>query len=402
MMDFDVIRSLLKPAETKIVLLLLDGLGGLPQEPGGLTELETAETPNLDRLAAEGICGLHQPIGPGIIPGSGPAHIGVFGYNPLHYQVGRGVLEALGVDFPLSDGDVATRGNFCTIDEQGLVTDRRAGRISTEKNRELCVLLSQIKLPGVELFVQTVKEHRLLLVLRGEGLSGEVGDTDPQAVGKKPKDAQPLVPDAEKTASLINQFQQQAREILAPHHPANMVVFRGFAQRPDWPTMKDVFGLRCAAVATYPMYRGLSKLVGMDTVKTGDSNASLFDTLEDIWQDYDFFFLHVKGSDSAGEDGDFDRKVKVIEEVDRLVPRLTTLNPDVVLVTGDHSTPAILKSHSWHPVPVLLWSKYCRTDPVEDFGERACMWGGLGPSLPAIDLLPIALANAGRLEKFGA
>jgi 2,3-bisphosphoglycerate-independent phosphoglycerate mutase len=401
-MDFEVIRSLLIPAKTKIVLLLLDGLGGLPQDPGGLTELETASTPNLDRLAAEGITGLHQPIGPGIIPGSGPAHISVFGYDPLHYQVGRGTLEALGIDFPLENGDVASRGNFCTIDEHGLVTDRRAGRLSTDKNLELCELLRQIDLPGVELFVQPVKEHRLLLVLRGEGLSGEVSDTDPQVVGEKPKQAQPLMKAAEKTAGLVNQFQEQAREILAPHQPANMVIFRGFAQKPDWPQMKDVFGVRCAAVATYPMYRGLSKLVGMEPIKTGDTTASLFDTLEDIWQDYDFFFLHVKGADSAGEDGDFDRKVTVIAEVDRLVPRLMALNPDVVLVTGDHSTPAVLRMHSWHPVPVLLWSKYCRADAVEDFGERGCMWGGLGPAIPAVDLLPLALANAGRLGKFGA
>jgi 2,3-bisphosphoglycerate-independent phosphoglycerate mutase len=401
-MDFDVLKSLVKQADTKIVLLLLDGLGGLPQELDGLTELETADTPNMDRLAVEGICGLHQPIGPGIIPGSGPAHIGVFGYDPLLYQVGRGTLEALGIDFPLQNGDVASRGNFCTIDEQGLITDRRAGRISTEKNRQLCELLSQIELPDVELIVETVKEHRLLLVLRGEGLSGEVSDTDPQAVGKKPKEARAITQAAEKTARLVNQFQQKAGEILASHHPANMVLFRGFSQKPGWPQMKDVFGLRTAAVATYPMYRGLSKLVGMEQIKTGDNNAALFDTLENIWQEYDFFFLHVKGTDSAGEDGDFDRKVSVIEEVDRLIPRLMALNPDVVLITGDHSTPAVLKTHSWHPVPVLLWSRYCRADAVEDFGERACMWGGLGPNIPAVDLLPLALANAGRLEKFGA
>lgn len=401
-MNFDIIRSLLKPASAKITLLLLDGLGGLPKGPGGLTELETANTPNLDRLVREGMCGLHQPAGPGITPGSGPAHIAVFGYDPIQYQVGRGVLEGLGIDFPLGSQDVAARGNFCTLDEQGRVIDRRAGRISTERNRELCSLLARIDLPGVEVIVQTVKEHRFLLVLKGEGLSGEVGDTDPQVVGEKPRQPQALSPDAEKTAGLVNQFQGQARRILSGHHPANMVLLRGFSKKPDWPQMRDVFGLRAVSIAAYPMYRGLSKLVGMEVMQPGELLDDAFKMLEDLWNDYDFFFLHVKGADSAGEDGDFDRKVAKIEEVDAYAPRLLDLKPDVLLVTGDHSTPAVLKAHSWHPVPVLLWGKYCRPDAVEDFGERGCMWGGLGTDLPAHHLLPLALGHAGRLEKFGA
>jgi 2,3-bisphosphoglycerate-independent phosphoglycerate mutase len=401
-MDFTIIRDLAESAETKIILLVMDGLGGLPMEPGGLTELETAHTPNLDRLAAHGICGLHQPVAPGITPGSGPSHLALFGYDPIKYQVGRGVLSALGIDFDLKANDVAARGNFCTLDDNGRVADRRAGRIPTEKNEELCALLHQIRLPGVEVFVETVKEYRLLLVLRGDGLSGELSDTDPQEIGEEPLEPKPLSAEAEETANLVQEFIDRARQILADHHPANMILLRGFSQLPDWPSFEKAFGLRAAAIAAYPMYRGVAKLVGMDVLTTGVSVGEELETLEAHWKDYDYFFFHVKPIDSAGEDGDFDRKVRLIEEVDAAVPRLLALEPDVLLVTGDHSTPSLLKYHSWHPVPVLLWSRHCRTDGVDRFGERACMAGGLGPRIPAVDLMPLALANAMRLEKFGA
>jgi 2,3-bisphosphoglycerate-independent phosphoglycerate mutase len=401
-MDLDFIQRLIKPAETKIVLLVLDGVGGLPQEPRGPTEIEAAHTPNLDDLAARGICGLQQPVGPGITPGSGPGHLALFGYDPIKYQVGRGVLSALGIDFKLTPQDVAARGNFGTVDEKGRVADRRAGRIPTEKNKELCALLREIELPGVELFIETVKEYRLLLVLRGEGLSGEVTDTDPQEIGEKPLEPEPLSSEAEKTARLVREFLDQARKILADHHPANVVLLRGFSKRPHWPQVEDVFGLKAAAIAAYPMYRGVAQLVGMQVLDAGEAVEEEFDVLENRWNDFDFFFLHVKRMDSAGEDGDFDRKVALIEEVDTQVPRLLELEPDVLIVTGDHSTPSLLKYHSWHPVPVILWSRYCRADGVGRFGERACMAGGLGPRIPAVDLMPLALANALRLEKFGA
>lgn len=401
-MNFSIIRDLVERAETKIVLLVLDGLGGLPAEKGGATELEAADTPILDRLATDGICGLHQPVAPGITPGSGPSHLALFGYDPLKYQVGRGVLSALGIDFDLGPNDVAARGNFCTLDDQGRVADRRAGRIPTEKNKELCERLREIELPGVEVFVETVKEYRLLLVLRGEGLSGDLADTDPQEIGERPLDPEPLSTGAKRTAGLVREFVEQARDVLADHHPANMILLRGFSKLPDWPSFEQVFGLRAAAIAAYPMYRGVAKLVGMEVLETGVDVEEEMDVLEQHWQDYDFFFLHVKPIDSAGEDGDFDRKVSLIEEVDAVMPRLLKLQPDVLVVTGDHSTPSLLKYHSWHPVPVLLWSKHCRADSVNRFGERACMGGGLGSRLPAVDLMPLALANALRLEKFGA
>ena len=401
-MDLSFIQRLIKPADTKIVLLVIDGLGGLPRKQDLLTELEAAKTPNLDILAAKSVCGLQQPVKPGITPGSGPGHLALFGYDPIKYQVGRGVLSALGINFKLEVKDIATRGNFCTVDNNGNIIDRRAGRMPTDRNIELCKLLRNIRLPDVNIFIETVKEYRFLLVLRGEGLSGDLIDTDPQIIGKKPLEPRGLTSEAEKTVNLVRNFITQAKEVLKDQSPANMLLLRGFSKKPNWPTIKDVFGLNCAAIAAYPMYRGLAKLIGMDILETGQTVKEEFDTLTKNWNEYDFFYLHVKNSDSAGEDGDFDRKVAKIEEVDEHIPKLLDLNPDVIIITGDHSTPSLLKFHSWHPVPVLLWSKYCRADKVKKFGERDCITGGLGPRFPAVDLMPLALANAKRLEKFGA
>lgn len=402
-MELTTLQQQVKRNDSKIILLIMDGLGGLPLSPGGLTELETAQTPNLDALAASGICGLHEPVARGITPGSGPAHLGVFGYDPLEYQVGRGVLSAGGINFDLQPGDVAARGNFCTVDENGVITDRRAGRIATEKGQELTKLLrEEVKIPGVEIFVETVKEYRYLLVLRGEGLSGEIAETDPQQVGKKPYSARALTPAAEKTAGLVRQFVQRAGEVLAAQRPANMLTLRGFSQLPTWPTMEEAFGLHAIGIAMYPMYRGVAKLVGMDVPPASHSVEEEIEVLKKNWDNYDFFFFHVKRTDSAGEDGDFNLKVSIIEKVDRLLPRILALQPDVIIITGDHSTPAKMKSHSWHPVPLLLWSQLCRPDLVQTFGERACLAGGLGNRLPAKDIMPLALAHAQRLNKFGA
>ncbi len=401
-MDLEFISKLIKHTDTKIVMLVMDGIGGLPRETDNKTELEAAYKPNLDKLANNGICGLHLPVGHGITPGSGPGHLGIFGFDTKKYQIGRGTLEALGIDFDLKPGDIAARGNFCTIDKDGKITDRRAGRISTEKNQEICKLLGErIMIPGVKVFVETVKEHRLLIVLRGTGLKGNLIDTDPQEIGAKslePKGG----PGSEKTVEIVKNFLKQTKDILSNHHPANMVLLRGFSEKPNWPIFPEVFGLKSAAIAAYPMYRGLARLIGMDLLETGQTIEEEFKTLEENWDNYDFFFLHIKKTDSYGEDGNFDSKVKVIEQVDGLIPRLMRLNPDVIIVTGDHSTPSVLKSHSWHPVPLLIWSKYCRADNVKEFGERACITGGLGPNLPAVEILPIAMANAQRLEKFGA
>jgi 2,3-bisphosphoglycerate-independent phosphoglycerate mutase len=402
MVHQSMISSLVVPNTTKIVLLVLDGLGGLPIQPGGLTELEAAETPNLDALARKGICGLHDPVGRGITPGSGPAHLALFGYDPIEHQIGRGVLEALGIGFPLQSDDIAARGNFCTVDENGAITDRRAGRIPSEAGAKLVELLRAIRVPGVQIFVEPVKEYRFVLVLRGPDLSGPVSESDPQRLGAAPLPVRALRPEAERTARLINQWVAEARTILADHHPANMVTLRGLDKNPGLPGMKDVYGLRAAAIAEYPMYKGAARLVGMDVLQTGEGLEQELDTLRTHWEEYDFFFLHVKRSDSAGENGDFDGKVSVIEGVDRLaIPAIMQLKPDVLVVTGDHSTPSLLRAHSWHPVPILLHSIHCRSDEVSTFSEHECARGGLG-RFPATDIMPLAMANALRLAKFGA
>jgi 2,3-bisphosphoglycerate-independent phosphoglycerate mutase len=395
-----LIRELVQDSAAKIVFLILDGLGGLPG-PGGQTELEAARTPNLDTLAGRSTCGLIDPVSPGITPGSGPSHLALFGYDPFQYQVGRGVLEALGIDFDLRPSDVAARGNFCTVDERGLLVDRRAGRIESGKAAELCRLLGKIKLEGVEVLVEPVKEHRFVVVLRGEGLSSEIADTDPQQTGVAPLPPQPLSPAAQPTAALAEEFIHQARALLDNHHPANMIMLRGFSQYPKLPLMGEVYGLRAAAIARYPMYRGLAKLVGMEVLAAGNSLEEQIRTLSTHYSSFDFFYLHVKDTDRAGEDGDFQAKVQAIEEVDRHLPQLLALEPEVLVVTGDHSTPAALASHSWHPVPFLLHSRWCRPDGRSEFSERACRLGGLG-RFPAAEIMALALANARKLTKYGA
>jgi len=397
-----LMRQLHQPADTKIVMLVMDGLGGLPRQPGGPTELEAAHTPNLDALAAAAMCGLSTPILPGVTPGSGPSHLSLFGYDPLYYDIGRGVLEALGIGFDLQPDDVAARGNFCTLDADGNITDRRAGRIPSEKGAELCALLRQIHLPGIQVFVEPVKEYRFVLVLRGQGLTDGLTETDPQRTGVPPLPVEAERPEAQTTADLLNRWLAEARRILADQYPANGCNLRGLAKDPGLPQMQDVYGLKPAAIATYPMYKGVARLIGMDVLAAGDTLETEVAALQKHWPGYDFFYFHVKKTDSAGEDGDFDRKVIVIEHTDQVVvPAVRALNPDVIIVTGDHSTPSVLKTHSWHPLPTIFWSPYARRDTVTTFGETACAHGALG-HLHHTDLMPLALAHAGRLAKYGA
>jgi 2,3-bisphosphoglycerate-independent phosphoglycerate mutase len=401
MASLEVIRKISVKSASKIVMLVIDGLGGLPDEETGRTELETARTPNLDQLAERSICGLLDPVSPGITPGSGPGHLALFGYDPLKFAIGRGVLEALGSGFELTKSDLAARGNFCTVDSNGLITDRRAGRVTTEKCAELCQLLGQIKLEGVQLFIQPVKEHRFLLVIRGSGMSADVSDTDPQRLGIEPLRTTALRPEAKETARIVNIFIDEARKVLSGQHPANMILLRGFSELPDIPSMGDTYKLTPAAIAVYPMYKGLARLIGMTIFSADAGIREEFNILAGCFDAHDFFYLHVKQGDSAGEDGDFSRKVKVIEEVDSALPQLLNLKPDVIIVTGDHSTPALLKGHSWHPVPVLLYSRWCRADHVREFSESACVSGGLG-RLHSTDIMPLAMANALKFTKYGA
>lgn len=394
-------RELHVKNDSKIVMLVADGLGGLPMTPDGKTELETANTPNLDALAVRGVQGGSLPVLPGISPGSGPGHLGLFGYDPLKYLIGRGALEATGIGFELQDNDVAIRCNFCTLDSDGNIADRRAGRIPTEESAPLAIKLRDVSIPGIEIFVEPVKEHRFVVVLRGEGLGCNVRDTDPQATGVPPLD--PVADDAasEKTVEAAKEFLRQAREILSDQPKANFHTMRGFAAKPALPSYEEVYGLRAAAIAVYPMYKGLARLVGMDIVGSAQTLDEQMDLLAEKWNDYDFFFVHFKYTDSTGEDGDFDAKVKRTEEFDTCIPRVNALNPDVVIVTGDHSTPSYLKSHSWHPVPTLLVSNCCRPDSCTQFSESDSVRGGLG-QFEAKHLMTLALANACRMGKFGA
>ncbi|MBX3415535.1 MAG: 2,3-bisphosphoglycerate-independent phosphoglycerate mutase [Pirellulales bacterium] len=397
----DLTRSLKQKNDTKIVLLVADGLGGLPLEPSGLTELETAQTPHLDELARRGVLGLSIPVKLGITPGSGPGHLGLFGYDPLVYQIGRGALEATGIGFHLQANDVAARGNYCTLDPSGKISDRRAGRIPSEESAPIAAILRNVKIPGVEVFVEPVKEHRFVVVFRGEGLRGEVHDTDPQATGVAPLDPVAANQESQRTAEVAKEFIAQATKLLADQPKANGLTLRGFAARPALPSYEEVYGLRAAAIAVYPMYKGLARLVGMEIVGEAKTLDEQINELERHWQDFDFFFLHYKYTDSTGEDGNFAAKVGKIEEFDAVLPRVAALAPDVLIVTGDHSTPSFLRSHSWHPVPTLLVSNCCRPDECGGFSERQALRGGLG-QFEAKHLMTLALANAGRLGKFGA
>jgi len=401
MIGFEYMKKISRTSPSKIVLLVIDGVGGLPHPETGKTELESARKPNLNRIARDSLCGLIDPISPGITPGSAPGHLAIFGYDPVKYNIGRGVVEALGIDLELKPDDIAARGNFCTLDNKGIIADRRAGRISTEKNTELCRSLNNIAINRAEISVLPVKEHRFVLILRGEALSPELADSDPQQLGLAPKKIEALSPQAQKTAEIANEFVSQARSLLQGEAPANMVLLRGFSRRPDIPPISEIYKLKPAAIATYPMYRGLARLVGMQVLPGGESITEQLNSLRRYYADYDFFFVHFKSTDARGEDGNFRAKVQAIEELDNALPGLLSLDPEVLIITGDHSTPATLAMHSWHPVPFMLKSKWCRPDNVTEFSERACLAGGMG-RFPATEIMPLAMANALKLDKFGA
>ena len=400
MANFNLMSELSIETPSKIVMLVADGLGGLPG-PEGLSELEVACIPNLDQLASESICGVIQHVLPGIPPGSGPGHLALFGYDPLVYDIGRGVLEALGIGFDLQPGDLAARGNFCTVDDAGRITDRRAGRIATQLNVELCKVLREIKLPGVEAFVEPVQDYRFVLVLRGPGLAEGLTETDPQREGLAPLPVHARRPEAEKAAALANEFVAKAEEALKGKQPANMVLLRGFSNRPSLPSMHEVYKLKAAGIAIYPMYRGLAQLTGMSVFPGGKDFMEEIQVAKEHWGDFDFFYIHYKYADSAGEDGNFKGKVEALERLDAGIPAIRALGPDVLMVTGDHSTPSVLKAHSWHPVPFVLHAPWRYPDDVRAFSERDCRDGDLG-RFAATDVMPLAMAHAMKLAKYGA
>ncbi len=396
----DLARELSQSSETKIVLLVMDGMGGLPVD--GRTELEAARKPHLDDLAKRGACGLTDPVSRGITPGSGPAHLAIFGYDPLKYQLGRGILEALGSGVEVGRSDLVARGNFATL-EKGIIVDRRAGRIPTEENAKICEALNAglPQRPDITVRVFPGKEHRFVARFTAEGLSDKLTDADPQKEGHPPLPAIPISDEAEQTAALVNTFINDVTETLKNHPKANTALLRGFSRFPSIPTMPDLFNIKPAALANYPMYKGLAKLLGMDVPVVGGETVDLFDAVEKNFRSYDFFYVHYKKTDSAGEDGNFEAKVAAIEELDAHIPRLTALNPDVLVVTSDHSTPSALKGHSWHPNPFVLVSKTARIDDVQVLTEQACGRGLLG-RFPSLHTMPLMLAHALKLKKYGA
>lgn len=400
----ELIKPLLQNNNSKIVLVVLDGIGGLPVN--GRTELEAASTPNLDTLARKSACGLHVPVAYGITPGSGPGHLGLFGYSPVDCQIGRGILEALGLGLEVKRTDVAVRCNYATI-RNGVITDRRAGRIPTEQSGKLTGRLQEELgvIDGVKMIFAPGMEHRFAVLMRfPEPLEADaalINDTDPQKEGMAPLIMSPLSDNARKVAMVAEKMISMAVEILKDEEKANYLLLRGFSSMPHIPVFRQAFGLRALAIATYPMYRGLARLVEMDTPGIEGSVEDEIDFLKAHYNEYDFFFLHVKKVDSYGEDGNFEGKAKRIEEFDRLLPPILDLKPDVLVITGDHSTPALMKGHSWHPVPLLLHSPYVLGGTSMSFSERECLKGELG-IFPAVNIMPLALANAGRLKKFGA
>ncbi|MCS7224329.1 MAG: 2,3-bisphosphoglycerate-independent phosphoglycerate mutase [Armatimonadetes bacterium] len=407
----DLIENLSQESDSKIVLVVLDGLGGLPVlELGGKTELEAANTPHLDDLARRSSLGLVEPVLPGIAPGSSAGHFGLFGYDPLKYFVGRGVLEALGIGFELAEGDIAVRANFATADFSSgrpVITDRRAGRPPQSETERLCDKLSRSiqQIGDVSIIIRPVKEHRFLVVLRGDGLGDGVRDTDPEGVGRPPLDPQPDpdTPQNRKTASVAKELIALASQVLADEEKANYVLLRGFSLRPSWTPFHKRYRLKGCAIATYPMYRGLARLVGMTVLDLeGSTLVDQICCLKEWWGQFDFYFLHIKATDARGEDGNFTAKMKAIEEFDGVVPELLSLNPTVLAITGDHSTPATYRAHSWHPVPLLLFSPWVMPVPsVEGFGERDCLKGSIG-IIPSRHLMSLLLAHSGRLKRYQA
>ena len=393
-------EELARTTDSRILLAVIDGVGDVSNtELGGRTPLEAAETQHLDRLASESALGLHTPVSTGITPGSGPAHLALFGYDPVTFNVGRGVLAALGMEFDLEYRDLVARINFCTIDDDGIITDRRAGRISTEKCIELVELLSVIEIRDVDIFVLPVKQHRACVVFRGEGLDDNIKDTDPGLTGEKPVN----VTGSGKSARVVREFIMEAGRILHRRHPTNFIILRGFSIYEEFPSMRERFRLTPAVAALYPMYKGVARFVGMDVFRCEpeDLDGQARAVMKALESGHDFVFLHHKPADSAGEDGNVPAKIKAIEEFDRHLPSFLKLGFDVVCVTGDHSTPCSMKLHSWHPVPVLINGGPQRVGYSKIFSEREALSGALG-SFRAMDLMPLLLASAGKLAKFGA
>ena len=399
MIDFEYLDKVISSTKSKILMLVIDGLGGLPDKKSGKSELEVAKIPHLDQLSKISSCGIATPVFPGITPGSAPGHLGIFGYNPLKYLVGRGFLEATGIGIDLSPTQIAVRGNFCTY-EKGKVVDRRAGRISNEKCLDLVKLLNKISVDGMKIHVYPVEGHRFVAIF----------DLDPSLISKISNDhlyeidCTDIFCSIKKSedqifTNLVNDFIQKSLQILSDEKEANGILLRGFARETKLPDMRDQYKLNPIGISSYPMYIGLAKLLGMKSISVEKSLDKLVRAVEENFDNHDFFFMHYKDADTKGEDGDFEGKVKALEAFDQFVPRIMDLNFDVVVITGDHSTPAVLSGHSWHPVPLLIYSKDIGGDQVQSFSEKEFLNGQIG-FVDSVNIMMLSLANSGKLKKF--
>ena len=405
------VEDLVQENDKKIVMLVIDGLGDIPDPNHDYkTPLEVAKKPNIDKLVKKSVLGRIIPVHYGVTPGSGAGHLGLFGYDPRNYELGRGIMEALGLDLQIFPSDVTARGNFVTLDKESLLIKNRRGgpgkddRLPTAETRQRVEFLSDNvnKILSIEILLTPGLDHRFVSIFRGREMRCGLTDSDPGREELPILQIKALDSNSQVSAQIVNEFHARANKLLLAEYPyGNSMVMRGFSKRPSWPTMKQRYGLNCCAIAEYPMYRGLAQILGMDKVSTGSTPEDAFKSYLDIYKKYDFFFIHIKKTDSYGESGKFDEKVGVIESIDAAFPVLESKMPDVLVITGDHSTPVPMKAHSWHPVPLLIYSEFCGADQSKKFTENECNYGALS-TFPSRHLMNIILANAGKLKKYQA
>ncbi len=398
----------------KIVFIVFDGLADRPiKELGNKTPLEVANKPNLDELAKRGVNGLLDIISPGKRIGSDVAHLSILGYDPYKYYTGRGPLEASGIGLELDSNDVAFRANFATVSEDFTVIDRRAGRIK-EGTKELEKAINEIDI-GVDFIFKASVAHRGALVLKGKGLSDKVSDTDPHEVGVKVMEAKPLenTKEAKRTAEIINEFTKKVHEVLNNHRvnverakrglpKANIVLLRGAGRTPKLEPFEKRYGIKGACIAKTAIIKGIARLLGMEVI---DSKEDFLERGKQIFEALnrnDFVLLNIKEPDEAGHDGNYEKKIKIIEEADKMIGMfLDYVEENYLVVLSDHTTPVSFRDHTGDEVPVLIAGPEVRSDDVTTFSERSVYKGYLN-RIRALDLMTYMLNLTNRLEKYGA
>lgn len=412
----------------KAVLVIADGMADRPlKELDWKTPLEAAHKPSLNQIAKTGVCGIMDPISPGLTPGSDTATLALLGYNALKVYSGRGAFEAIGSGVNVLQGDVAFRCNFATVDNNLVVLDRRAGRISNEDASKLAESLQKIKLTkhsdAVFLFKNTI-QHRAALVIRGPKLSTAVSDSDPEKIGEKASEIKPLdkSPEAKLTAGILNELMQKFHEVLKQHPvnkervrrglpPAFIILCRGAGTIPNIKSLSQKYDISATCIGAAPLIRGVCKAAGMKLIDvkgaTGtpqtDLTAKAKATVQAL-KTNDFVLLHVKATDVASHDGNIKQKIELIEKIDSMLGyTLNNINSSssYLAVTADHTTSSITRDHEGDPVPIAITGPYVRRDDVEEYDERTCAKGGLN-RIRGLDLMPILMNLIGKTKKFGA